>query len=78
MLRRQRCINSNAQRTYNINYCGSEIQLKSLSELKICGIWYCNDEARAYKLNITDKIIKLENNLKMWRNRNITCGRLIC
>ena len=43
-----------------------------MTELKICGIWYCNDPERAYKLNITDKIVKLESNLKLWRSRNLT------
>ena len=43
-----------------------------MAEIKICGIWYCNDQNRAYKLNVTDKIEKLEINLKKWRSRNLT------
>ena len=63
---------NNRNKQYQIIYCGEQINIDTLKEIKICGIWYCNDEARAYKLNITDKILKLESNLRAWRSRNLT------
>ena len=59
-------------RNYLVNYNGRQINISTLTEIKICGIWFCNDRDRAYKFNITDKIIKMESNLKSWRNRNLT------
>ena len=44
----------------------------TLTEIKICGIWYCSEQERGDKLNITDKIAKLENNLRLWRSKNVT------
>ena len=49
-----------------------QIEIETLQEIKICGNWYCNDAARAYKLNIADKILKMESNLKAWTSRNLT------
>ena len=38
----------------------------------MCGIWYCNSKVKEYKLNITDKIAKLEIMIKKWKARNLT------
>ena len=65
-------MHTNVPRIYNVQYCGANIALTTLNEIKICGIWYCHDKERAYKLNVTDKIEKLESNLKRWKNRNLT------
>ena len=65
-------MHSDRPRTYDVQYCGSDIHLTTITEIKICGIWYCNDLERAYKLNLTDKITNLESNLKLWRSRNLT------
>ena len=40
--------------------------------MKICGIWFCNNNDNEYKLNVTDKILKLESMLRSWRSRNLT------
>ena len=65
-------MHSNVPRVYDVQYCGANIALTTLNEIKICGIWYCHDQERAYKLNVTDKIEKLDSNLKRWKNRNLT------
>ena len=65
-------MDTNVARIYNVNYFGLDISLTTLTEIKICGIWYCNDQDRAYKLNVTDKIMKLESNFKKWKARNLT------
>ena len=42
-------LTNNIQREYDITYCGEETKIKTLKEIKICGIWYCNDADWAYK-----------------------------
>ena len=65
-------MHTNVQKVYDVQYCGSDIAVTTLKEIKICGIWYCYDQERAYKLNVTDKVEKLNSNLKRWKNRNLT------
>ena len=65
-------MHTGVQRIYNVQYCGANVALTTLNEIKICEIWYCHDQVRAYKLNVTDKIEKLDSNLKRWKNRNLT------
>jgi hypothetical protein len=38
----------------------------------ICGITYSNDDNKSYNENITNKILKLERQLNIWRQRNLT------
>ena len=59
-------------RPYVVDYDSRQVNLVTLNEIKICGIWFCNDRARAYQLNIQDKILKMESNLRAGRNRNLT------
>ena len=59
-------------RVYDVQYCGANIALATINEIKICGIWYCYDQERSYKLNVIDKMEKLASNLKRWKNRNLT------
>ena len=33
-------MHTNVPRTYNVTYCGVNISLTTLTEIKICGIWY--------------------------------------
>ena len=65
-------LQNDVSQNYHVNYLGKIINLSTLKEIQICGIWFCNDRLRAYKLNVTDKILKMESNLKAWRNRNLT------
>ena len=45
-----------------------------MKELKICGIWYCNNTEIEYQLNIKDKIDKLKSKIELRRSRNLTFG----
>jgi hypothetical protein len=36
-------INSTREMCFNIIYQGKRVRIKSLNEIKICGIWYCNN-----------------------------------
>ena len=49
-------------RIYDVQYGGVNIRITTMNEIKICGIWYCYDQERSYRLNITDRITKLESN----------------
>ena len=44
----------------------------TVKQLKICGIWYCNEFEEEYNRNIVDKINKLEYKIKLWNSRNLT------
>ena len=48
------------------------VKVVTVNELKICGIWYCNNLEREYKLNIRDKIDKLKSKIRLWKSRNLT------
>ena len=51
---------------------GQEVQIKSIEAIKVCGITYSYNEGLAYQLNITDKVAKLENQLKRWLCRGLS------
>ena len=65
-------MHTDVPRVYDVQYCGANIALATINEIKICGIWYCYDQERSYKLNVIDKMEKLASNLKRWKNRNLT------
>ena len=60
------------KKVYEVENMGKKVKIKTIKEVKVCGIWYCNDRAREYKLNIMEKINKMESNLKLWKHRNLT------
>ena len=45
---------------------GNEVRSKSIEAIKVCGITFSDNEELAYEKNITDKIMKLENQIKRW------------
>ena len=53
---------------------GNEITSKSMEAIKFCGITYSDNEELAYEKNITDKIMKLENQIKKWLLRGLSLG----
>jgi hypothetical protein len=58
--------------SYNFTYNNQMITIKSISRLKICGLYYsvdCDDE---YELNVRDKIKKLKYKIKLWTPRHLT------
>ena len=57
---------------HEIRYCNVVYKIKTIQELKICGIYFCNDKAIEYDHNILSKIEKLEMQLKKWKCRNLT------
>jgi exonuclease III len=65
-------LGSNRIRLYKVKYMGREVTIRTISELKICGIWFCNNLDKEYHLNINEKILKMGSILKSWKNRNLT------
>ena len=43
---------------------GNKMTSKSIEAIKVCGITYSDNKELAYEKNITDKIMKLENQIK--------------
>jgi hypothetical protein len=65
-------LNTGRRLTYDVMYCGQNFTISTVKELKICGMWYCYDVEGEYELNITEKIEKLNNRIKLWKSRNLT------
>ena len=42
-------LHSDKKITYDIEYMGKIVKLETMKEIKICGIWYCNDHEREYR-----------------------------
>jgi hypothetical protein len=59
-------------KTFYIRYDNRTFCVKTISNLKICGVYYCNKIDEEYKLNVHDKINKLKLNLKKWEVRRLT------
>jgi exonuclease III len=57
---------------HEIRYCNATFKIKTVQELKICGIYFSNDKSDEYDHNILSKIEKLEMQLKKWKCRNLT------
>jgi len=51
---------------------GQTISIFSQESVKICGITLSNNKEISYKDNVTNKIIKLERQLDVWKARNLT------
>jgi exonuclease III len=63
---------SDAHQLFNIEHNGNIISIADQKSVCICGITYSNDKSYAYKKNIDEKILKLERQLIIWRQRNLT------
>ena len=59
-------------KVFPIEYENNKLTISSVSKLKICGIFFCNDLNEEYDLNVHHKIEKLVGNLKIWSSRNLT------
>ncbi len=57
---------------FNITYKGNSITIIEQDEVCICGITFSNNKTISYRKNILEKITKLERQLNIWRQRNLT------
>jgi len=65
-------LNGGRNLMFDIKYLEQQFDIKTVKELKICGLWYCRDTDKEYNLNITEKIEKLSQKIKLWKPRNLT------
>jgi hypothetical protein len=65
-------LESNDKLTIRFEYNGLRYVLDTVNGIKICGIYYCNEENKEYRHNVTDKIEKLSNKIRVWTNRHLT------
>jgi hypothetical protein len=63
---------SNTKKQFNINYNQEIITITNQDSVKICGITFSNDKEVSYNENIINKIHKMERQLNIWRQRNIS------
>ena len=60
------------------SYLHTQIDIQHIDEITICGNLISRDQARCYEVNISQKIVKLNNQLNKWKNRNLTInGKMI-
>jgi hypothetical protein len=52
-------VNTGRSLTYDKEYLGQNFEIKTVKELKISRLWYCNDIDREYRLYLTEKLGKL-------------------
>jgi hypothetical protein len=57
---------------FRIMYNQQPLVITSQNSVKICGITFSNDKNIAYTENIANKILKMERQLNLWRQRNIS------
>jgi hypothetical protein len=57
---------------FDITYRGNNLSIFNQDEVTICGISFSNDKSIAYEKNITNKIHKLQRQLNIWKQRNLT------
>jgi hypothetical protein len=48
-------LNGGRNLMFDIKYLKQQFNIKTVKELKICGLWYCEDTDKEYNLNITEK-----------------------
>jgi hypothetical protein len=54
------------------------ITITTQESVKICGITFSSNKETAYQANIKDKILKMERQLNIWRQRNVsTEGKIL-
>jgi exonuclease III len=65
-------LNNNQESSIKLNYNGGTFTINTIKELKICGLYFCNNKEDEYKLNVSDKIDKLSYKIKQWTPRHLT------
>jgi hypothetical protein len=65
-------LDGNNQFEINIEYGGSIHRIKSVTKIKICGLFYCQNHEEEYQLNVRDKIEKLTCQIRKWSHNQLT------
>ena len=65
-------LNSTNEETINFRYNNEDFNIKSVRQLKICGLYFCSEKLVEHELNVTEKIKKLSNKIRAWSHRHLT------
>jgi hypothetical protein len=65
-------LNSSENDNFSIVYSGMSFRIQTVNKIKICGLYFCSLVEEEYKLNVKDKIEKLQNKMKLWSQRFLT------
>jgi hypothetical protein len=65
-------LNSEEIKEITFSYNKTNIKIKTLQSVKICGLYFCADNDEEYKLNVLEKINKLSYKIKLWTARHLT------
>jgi len=65
-------LNKNDETTITVKYNKRIFYIRMVEKLKICGLFYSNNEEEEYTLNVLDKINKLSYKIKQWTPRHLT------
>ena len=65
-------LNSSENDNFCIVYSEKSFRVQTVNKIKICGLYFCSLADEEYKLNVMDKIEKLQNKMKLWSHRFLT------
>ena len=65
-------LNNKIHTNLAVKYANKTFNIETVDKLKICGLFYCNDQDEEYELNVTNKIRNLTYKIKKWIPRNLT------
>jgi hypothetical protein len=58
--------------TFEVLYLECNFKIKTVEKIKICGLYYCLNMEEENKLNVKEKISKLDKKMKEWSHRHLT------
>jgi hypothetical protein len=53
-------------------YNKEKYEVNSVTKMKICFLFFCSDQVEEHQLNVTKKISKIREKMKLWTSRNLT------
>ncbi len=65
-------LNSNGIKKLKFIYNNTNFEINSVNKIKICGLYYCNNQDEEYRLNVNEKINKLSDKIRIWSHRHLT------
>jgi hypothetical protein len=65
-------LNSKEKDKITFRYNDKSFEISTVEKIKICGLFYCTDLDEEYQLNVSEKIKKLSNKIKLWTHRDLT------
>jgi hypothetical protein len=65
-------LNNNQKLNIKFRYLGKSFNIETVSKLKICKLFYCNNNDEEYELNVLNKIKKLTCKIRQWIPRHLT------